>query len=181
MLVRSEYAGELAVLSAWICALCPWSVTVAPNLFDDGVHLLRVHFTFGFAQLVFGGNPEGVTRFASAIAAPGLEIDPVITLGYSLAGIGAVVTGVAFASSIVYYVFDERLEAASPIDPARGMGGILIAAAVCFTAATAVLFDALIGTIVPVGVLFMYVLGAVLLTVDRSAVELGKERSDERA
>ena len=29
MWVRSEYAGELAVLSTWVCGLAPWAMTVS--------------------------------------------------------------------------------------------------------------------------------------------------------
>ncbi|PSP45528.1 hypothetical protein BRC69_05510 [Halobacteriales archaeon QH_6_66_25] len=36
MWVRSEYASELAVLSAWIAVLLPWNVAYQPNAPPDG-------------------------------------------------------------------------------------------------------------------------------------------------
>ena len=47
MWVRSEYAGEFAVLSAWLCALSPWSVSYVSR---SGLRLFRVHFVYVFLQ-----------------------------------------------------------------------------------------------------------------------------------
>ena len=51
MWVRSEYAGELAVLSAWLCALLPWSVSYAT---PGDVEVFRIHFPYLLFQFVPG-------------------------------------------------------------------------------------------------------------------------------
>ena len=74
----------------------------------------------------------------------------------------------ALALSVVYYVYDERLEAASPVDPVRVMGGLLLATALPLTAATYYVSVGFSGITVPVGVVFMYLFGGLLLVVDRT-------------
>ena len=236
MWVRSEYAGEFAVLSAWLCALSPWSVSYVSR---GGLRLFRVHFVYVFLQFFPDADlGEGLDPYVlvqnGARFPPGLAVDPIYRLwlaaalvagvaavcwtivevnvdtderlpvgsttvtgalaaaaALALAGAGfylvvgaaassptsfgyaawlasAVVFTFALALSVVYYVYDERLEAASPVDPVRVMGGLLLATALPLTAATYYVSVGFSGITVPVGVVFMYLFGGLLLVVDRT-------------
>lgn len=166
MWVRSEYAGELAVLSTWLCALLPWSLSYA-TLGD--LRLFRIHFLPLFVQYVLGidlGDVEDPVVLVHE--APGFTADSAVTLGYRLWGVAALVFAGCFAWSVLYYVHDERLEARSPLDPVRVSGGLLLASALPLTAATYYLGDGFSGITIPIGVAFMYLFGGLLLVVDRT-------------
>jgi hypothetical protein len=236
MWVRSEYAGEFAVLSAWLCALSPWSVSYVSR---SGLRLFRVHFVYVFLQFFPDADlGEGLDPYVlvqdGAQFPPGLAVDPAYRLWFgaalvagmaalcwivvgvyvdrderlpvgpeavtgalaaatalALAGAGyylgsgvaassptafgyaawlasAVVFTFALALSVAYYVYDERLEAASPVDPVRVMGGLLLATALPLTVATYYVSVGFSGITVPVGVVFMYLFGGLLLVVDRA-------------
>jgi len=166
MWVRSEYAGELAVLSAWLCALLPWSVSYASQ---EGLQLFRIHFPYLFFQFVPGVDlGEFATPYVFVWDAPSFPEDATLAFGYQLWIVASVVITLALALSIVYYVFDERLEDSSPVDPVRVMGGLLSVSAVGFSVSTYFLWSRFIGITVPVGVVFMYLLGGTLLVVERT-------------
>lgn len=165
MWVRSAYAGELAVLSAWLCALLPWSVSHASN---EGAQLFRIHFLVGFLQFVPGVELGRRIRTGVLVTdSRGFAGADAVVLAYQFWFIAAVVFALALAWSILYYVQDDQLEVDSPVDPVRVMGGLLLATAVPLTAATYFLTQGFPGLTVPVGVLFMYVFGGLLLAVDR--------------
>lgn len=166
MWVRSEYAGELAVLSAWLSALLPWSVSHA-NLGE--LDLFRIHFVFGFLQFV-PGIDLGQARQTGVFVhrGPGFPEDATVALGYRLWLAAAVVFALVLVWSILYYVYDDRLEERSPLDPVRVMGLLLLATALPLTAATYYVTVGFVGVTVPVGVAFMYLFGGLLLTVDRT-------------
>ena len=164
MWVRSEYAVELAVLSAWVCALLPWSVSYASQ---EGLRLFRIHFVYLFFQFVPGVD-LGDMPFRFVHDAPGFAANETTAFGYQLWLLGAAVLSLALALSFVYYVYDDRLEARSPVDPVRLMGGLLVASAVLYTGATFFVSSGFVGITVPVGVVFMYVLGGTLLFVERT-------------
>lgn len=166
MWVRSEYAGELAVLSAWLCALLPWSVSYASL---DGNHLFRIHFVAGFLQFVPGlGLGRRIQTGVFVASAPGFPQDQTVALAYQWWLAGAAVFALVLAWSVLYYAFDEQAEARSQIDPVRVMGGLLLASAVPMTAATYYLAQGFTGVTLPVGVVFMYLFGGLLLVVDRT-------------
>lgn len=168
MWVRSEYAGELAVLSAWLCALLPWSITYASQ---DGARLIRVHFAVAYFQFAPGSGLAGIID--TVVLAPDaarFASDESAAFGYELWLVGLAVLALAVALSLAYYRLDERLEELSPVDPVRVMGGLLVAAAVPLSAATYLAHDGLVGFTVPVGVPFMFVLGGLLLVVERTGV-----------
>ena len=166
MWVRSEYAGELAVLSAWLCALLPWSVSYASQ---GGLRLYRIHFLYLFFQFVPGIDfGQYDTPYLLVYRAPGFPDNADVAFGYQLWILAAAVFTAALALSAVYYVYDERLEARLPVDPVRLMGGLLILAAVPLTASTYLLFTGFAGITIPVGILFMYLLGGLLLVVERT-------------
>lgn len=165
MWVRSEYAGELAVLSTWLCALLPWSVSHAT--FGE-LQLFRIHFLVVFLQFVPGVDlGEGLDPFVLVHDAPGFPESATVAMGYRLWLAAAAVFALLLVWSFVYYAFDERLEERSPLDPVRVTGGLLLAAALPLTASTYYVAVGVPGITVPVGVVFMYVFGGLLLAVDR--------------
>jgi uncharacterized protein (TIGR04206 family) len=166
MWVRSEYAGELAVLSAWLCALLPWSVSYAS---PGEVQVFRIHFLYFLFQFVPGLEfPEGTAPYVLVVDGPDFAAEATVVLAYRLWILAAALFSLALAWSIAYYVFDERLEARSPLDPVRTMGVLLVAAGLPLSAAIYYLVVALPWTTVPVGVVFMYLFGGLLLVVDRT-------------
>lgn len=166
MWVRSKYAGELAVLSAWLCVLLPWSVSHAT--FGD-LQVFRIHFVAAFLQFVPGVEPgRGFDPLVFVHEAPGFPENPTVALGYRLWLAGALVLALVLVWSVLYYITDERLEERSPVDPVRVMGVLLLAAALPLTAATYYLAGGFAGVTVPVGVPFMYVFGGLLIAVDRA-------------
>jgi len=166
MWVRSEYAGELAVLSAWLCALLPWSVSYASQ---GGLRLYRIHFLYLFFQFIPGVDfGQYDTPYLLVHRAPGFPDNASVAFGYQLWILATAVFTVALALSAVYYVYDERLEAESPVDPVRLMGALLILSAVPLTASTYLLLTGFAGITVPIGILFMYLLGGLLLVVERT-------------
>jgi uncharacterized protein (TIGR04206 family) len=166
MWVRSEYAGELAVLSAWLCALLPWSVSYAS---PGDIQVFRLHFPYVLFQFVPGvGLGQGPVPFVLVVDGPAFGNDPGVILAYQLWTLAAAVFVLVLAWSVVYYVAEERLKARSPLDPVRVMGGLLVVAALPLSAATYYLVTALPALTVPVGVVFMYLFGGLLLVVDRA-------------
>lgn len=166
MWVRSEYAGELAVLSAWLCALLPWSVSHSSM---GGARVIRVHFVYVFFQFTPGLDlPVGAVRYRLVTGAAEGASHPGVATGYRLWLLAAAVFTLALLLSAGYYVHEERLEAESPVDPVRLMGALLVAPAVLLTGTSYYLATGLPGISVPVGVAFMYVLGGLLLVVDRT-------------
>jgi uncharacterized protein (TIGR04206 family) len=163
--VRSEYAGELAVLSAWLTALVPWSVSYAPDiaggsLLDVRFPFLQVRYTFGlpFARAV--GLRDPVTGVAVTRGDP-------VEAAYLAWLAGAVVVALALALSVAYYAREERVEA-GPLDPVRLLGALLLLAGVVLGIATALFGGRFPGVTVPVGAVFVVLFGVVLLVVDRA-------------
>ncbi len=167
MWVRSEYAGELAVLSAWLCALLPWGITYTAG---GGARLVRMHFIYGFLQFTSGLG--GVAApYVLVYDAPGFPGEGGVAFGYQLWLVTAIVFSGAIVLSVLYYVYDERLESRSPVDPVRLMGGLLVLSAIGLSAATYVLVTHAAGWTIPIGVPFLYVLGGLLLVVERTDVD----------
>lgn len=166
MWVRSEYAGELAVVSAWLCALLPWSISHAST---GGARVVRIHFVYLYFQFFPGiALTDGAVRYRLVTGAAGGASHPGVATGYRLWMLAAAVFTLALLLSALYYVNEERLEAESPVDPVRLMGALLVVPAVLLTGTSYYLATGLPGVSVPVGVAFMYVLGGLLLVVDRT-------------
>lgn len=165
--VRSEYAGEFAVLSAWLAALLPWSVSIASQ---DRLSLVVVRFPLFLVQFLLGvqlrGGEQPLLPVWGAYTYPASEA---VARAYLVWLGGAGVLALALLLSVVYYVADERLEDRLPVDPVRLMGGLLLATAVVLSAATVMLWRSYLGGAVPVGVVFCYAFGYLLLTVERQA------------
>lgn len=166
MWVRSEYAGELAVLSAWMCALLPWSVLYASR---DGARLIRGHFVYVFFQFAPGSGMEGLIQNVVLIGGGRtFGANEAVAFGYRLWVLGAFVMTLAVLLSFVYYLYDQALEERSPVDPVRVMGALLVTAGIPFAGATYFVHTGGLGVTVPVGVPFMFVLGGLLLIVERT-------------
>jgi len=163
--VRSEYAGEFAVLAAWVSALIPWSVSFASQ---GGVSLVVIRFPLLMLQFVLGAQLRGGEQpFLPVWSAHTFPATEAVARAYLVWLGGAAVLGVALVLSLVYYAAEEDLETRLPVDPVRLMGGLLLATALVLSAATVMLWQSFLGGSVPVGVLFLYAFGYLLLTVER--------------
>lgn len=165
MWVRSEYAGELAVLSVWANALIPWSLSIASA---DGASLVVVRFQLFLLQYLFGVSLGAQEQpFQTVVGAVDFETGAV-SRAYEVWLVAAAVFAVAFLVSVVYYADDEWLVAASPVDPVRLLGALLVVTGAVETVAVVRLWNAFPGTLVPIGVLFCYLLGGLLLVAERT-------------
>jgi len=185
MWVRSEYAGELAVLSTWAAALLPWNVTVS-SVTVDGIgaaDVLFVRFPLFQVRYVFGTLPLRGTQIGlpvpaaplpgglldtsgAVVSALALQRGTGLAAAYRWWAAGAAAYAVALAVSVAYYRAEARVEA-GPVDPVRLLGGLLGASALLFGVATAGLLSGFPGTPIPLGIPVVATLAAALLTVDR--------------
>lgn len=177
--VRSEYAGELAVLLAWLSAFLPWNVTYSPNL--SGGSALFVRFPLFQVRYVWGIDidrnvallapipgwllPGSLERFSALAFQQGYTI----LLAYQVWAVGAVVFAGAIALSIAYYLREERVEALR-VDPVRLMGVLLGVSGLVFAVATYLLFTrGFPGIPIPIGVVLLLAFAGLLLSVQRVA------------
>jgi uncharacterized protein (TIGR04206 family) len=77
-----------------------------------------------------------------------------------------VVVGLALLLSVVYYAREEDLEARSPVNPVRLMGGLLTLAGLLLLVSLVLLWQGFFGLTVPVGAIIVLLLGVVLLRVE---------------
>lgn len=168
MWVRSEYAGELAVLSAWLGAFVPWDVSLVSDV--AGGNALFVRFPFVEVRYAFGLPVGRATLVLDPLSALGFYRDTAVAVGYQVWLLGAVLVAAALALSAAYYLREERV-ASGPVDPVRLMGALLTGAGVTFAAATYLIATRGFPSVpVPVGAGLLLLLGAVLLRVDREEV-----------
>ncbi|MEA5386384.1 hypothetical protein VB773_10195 [Haloarculaceae archaeon H-GB2-1] len=155
--------GELAVVSAWLSALLPWSVTVIDREFG----VLAIRFVFFRIQYLYRLELPNTNPFLWVFAAPayegtaGLKLASWVWLG------GAAVVALALLLSVAYYAAEERVEAL-PVDPVRLMGGLLGLAALVHTGALVLFWRHQLGLTVPVGLVVMWLLAGSLLRVERA-------------
>jgi uncharacterized protein (TIGR04206 family) len=162
MWVRSEYAGELAVLSTWLCALLPWSVT---RFSDAGISAVTIRFLPVRFLYIFGTELPGERPVLFLWQVPGF----VGTRGETLAAYAWIAGTLAFlvplGISVAYYLREGAVE--SRIDPVRVLGALLVAVGLVFLVPVGLLWYYVGGLTLPVGVLFQLGLGAVLLRTER--------------
>jgi uncharacterized protein (TIGR04206 family) len=167
--VKSEYAGELAVVATWLTALLPWSVSVLPTNF--GQPIIAIRFLFfryrSIPPVEIDGEVEtgGLTLVHRVFE---LEAFPTLKLASQVWLAGAVLFLLPLALSVAYYVLDDELEAKLPVDPVRLMGGLLGATAVVFTGATVGFLLEQPKVTLPIGVVLMWAIAVTLLRVDRT-------------
>lgn len=162
--VRSEYAGEFAVLSAWVAALLPWSVSFVRAL---GGGVLVVRFPFFEIQYQIGLSLGEAVGVFGPLTAFRLQRGTAAAAGYRLWIPGAAVVALALALSVAYYLRETRLEASS-VDPVWAMGGLLLGGSLVLGGATVLLFTGYPGLTLPVGVPLTLALAAALLFADRT-------------
>ncbi|MFB6123839.1 MAG: hypothetical protein ABEJ78_10325 [Haloferacaceae archaeon] len=163
--VRSEYAGELAVLLTWLSVLVPWNATYSPDVVGGA---LSIWFPFFQVRYVVGLPAVAGFSVLDLFSARALQSGTSAYVGYSVWVVGAMVVAVAVVVSLVYYAREERVEAAS-IDPVRTLGVCHLLAGGIFGVATYLLATrGLPGYPLPVGVVLFLGFGVVLLTVERT-------------
>jgi uncharacterized protein (TIGR04206 family) len=163
--VRSEYAGELAVLSTWLSAFIPWNVMLSSVA---GGSVLFVRFPFVQVRYAYGVPFAEGTVILDPLSAISFQAGNSIAVAYQAWAVGAGVFALALAFSVVYYLAEERVEAL-PVDPVRVVGALLGVTGVVLAAATVLLFTrGFPGVPIPLGVVFFLLFGGVLLTIDRT-------------
>jgi len=194
MWVRSKYASELAVLSAWVSMLVPWSLTYLPR--EEGN---LVFLRFSFFELQFRaaraitirdnttGEIIGEGDLSGQLAAlyPGTQVisnffvtsGPTSALFYEngqlqqasiLYTIATVAFLVAFGLSLALYFREAATRERLPVSEVRLMGGLLGAGAL-LTAGASVLYyfqRDMVGIPIPIGVLIIGALATVLLRIE---------------
>ncbi|WP_123532938.1 DUF7549 family protein [Halosimplex salinum] len=190
MWVRSEYAGELAVLATWLTALLPWSVSFlrrSPQGMDATFTVVNIRFVFFQFHYLFGISlgEQSLGQIVQIVyEIPGFVPDNQVLEGQIWLA-AAAVFALLLAASFVYYARDERLEDAADeattglaeslpdsladrltLDPVRVFGAAFAVLATVFSVATAMFLQH--QPTIPVGALFMWVFAAMLLTVERT-------------
>ncbi|MFC7138839.1 hypothetical protein ACFQMA_03185 [Halosimplex aquaticum] len=164
--VDSEYAGELAVVSAWLSALLPWSLTVlSPSQSSESFTFVIIRYTYFQFQFLLGSN-LAVESFLWIADLPGF-VTPQVRSAAWAAVAAAALFALPLGFSIAYYLAEERVEGL-PVDPVRVMGGLLAATAVVYGVATALLWQHKAGLTLPVSPLFLAVFGVTLLRIERT-------------
>jgi len=164
--VKSEYAGELAVLLTWLVAVAPWSVTLFGGAEFTGVIFrflpLRLQYLLGVSipnELTFLWSWEvaGIQQGNTALAGH---------LGFA----ALILFALPFVLSLYYYFEEGRITDILPIDPVRLFGGVLGIVGLLTVGATALLnmSGGFVGTTIPVGSVLAVIFAYLLLTVDRT-------------
>jgi hypothetical protein len=166
MWVRSEYAGELAVVSAWLTVLLPWNVSYVGSVLDGAA--LFVRFPFFQIRVLLGTAFGPPLQFLTAWEALAFQRGNPIELAHQVWVAGAVIVALALVLSVVYYLAEDELETA-PVDPVRLMGGLLAAAGIVLGAAVVLQYTRGFGGVpVPLGVVLTLALSGSLLRVERA-------------
>jgi uncharacterized protein (TIGR04206 family) len=163
--VKSEYAGEFAVLATWLVGLAPWSV----SLFEvEGLTVVGLRFLPFRFQFIFGATLAGERPFLWAWQIAAFQGSEPLAIAGTLGVVALATFLLPFGLSLSYYAAEERLEAALPVDPVRLFGGLLGLVGVLTLAASALFITSFPGVTVPVGALVALVFAYLLLTVDRT-------------
>ncbi|WP_277553147.1 DUF7549 family protein [Halobaculum limi] len=172
--VRSEYAGELAVVSTWVTALLPWNIFYGAVA---GGTVLFVRFPLLQIRYTFGVPLVRATSFATPVSAYLFQAGTSVQVAYGVWMLGAAIYLVALAISVYYYREQERVEAWS-VDPVSLLGGLLVASGLLFVVASLLFPETFFGlsfgvgggfagVSLPVGALVQLLLGGVLLRAER--------------
>jgi uncharacterized protein (TIGR04206 family) len=163
--VKSEYAGELAVLSTWLVGLAPWAVSVFGQ---GGLTVIALRFLPVRLLYILGAQLPNEQPLLPAWAVADFQATTELTIAGHLGFAALVVYAVPFVLSIYYYFEEERIAAALPVDPVRLFGGLLGVVGAATMAATLLFVGYFPGTTIPVGSLFALIFAYLLLTVDRT-------------
>jgi len=163
--VKSEYAGEFAVLATWLVGLAPWSV----SLFEiEGLTVIGFRFLPFRFQFIFGETLPGERPFLWAWEVAAFQESDPLTLAGTLGFAALVVFLLPLGLSLYYYAAEDRVEAALPVDPVRVFGGLLGFVGILTLAASGLFITSFPGITVPVGALVALVFAYLLVTVDRA-------------
>lgn len=166
MWVRSEYAGELAVLLTWLSAFLPWNVTYSSAIGRGA--LLFVRFPLVQVRYSFGVPLARGTRINDPLSAAAFQRGQALELVYQVWTVGAAVFAVALVVSMLYY-WKEAWAESWPVDPIRLLGALLFGTGLVFAGATYLLLSrGFPGLPIPLGVVFLLLFGGLLLVVDRT-------------
>lgn len=163
--VKSEYAGELAVLSTWLVGLAPWSASVFGQ---GGLTVVALRFLPARLLYIFGAEIPNEQPLLPAWAVADFQQSAELTIAGHLGFAALVVYALGFVLSVYYYFEEERIAAALPVDPVRLFGGLLGLVGGVTMAATVLFVRYFPGTTFPIGSLFALVFAYLLLTVDRT-------------
>ncbi len=195
MWVKSEYAGELAVLSAWVSMLVPWNLVYHTGAaFESTVVFLRFalfEVQFRFASEIRINNTEGQQSTldvpkALAETYPGTNVFGDVYLATPLepalfyelprlqqAGVAGLIAAGAFLGALVLsvalYLREEKVSTVLDGREVHLMGGLLVAGSLGTAVATVLyaLQRTVAGTPIPIGVFVIGALGVVLLRTER--------------
>ena len=161
--VKSEYAGELAVLSTWLVAVAPWSVSVFGNGQVTGVVFRFLPFRL---QYLYGIAIPNELNFIWAWES--MQFPEFTGLSGTLWTVALALFAVAFGASLYYYKREAEFADRLPLDPVRFFGALLGAVGLLTLGGTVLLNldGGFPGTTVPIGALVAPVLAGVLLTAD---------------
>lgn len=163
--VKSEYAGELAVLSTWLVGLAPWAVS---TFGDSGLRVVVLRFLPFRFQFIFGARFDNEVPFLPAWAVAEFQQAPPLVLAGHL-GFAALLVFLPLVLLSIYYYFEEaRLEAALPVEPVRLFGGVLGLVGLLSLGSTVLFVLNFPGVTFPVGSAVALLFGGLLLTVDRA-------------
>jgi hypothetical protein len=190
MWVRSEYANELAVLSAWLAMFVPWSGATHTEVHSSGLEGDIIFIRFPFFELQFRTpalvEVQGTTRelgmledtypgtelfgdtFATTPPSSVLFYDATLWQASLLWLVAAVGFALALLLSLALYFREEWVGATLPVSPVRLMGGLLGVGALGTAGASYFHYLArdTVGFPIPAGVLVVAVLAAVLLRTE---------------
>ncbi len=178
--VKSEYAGELAVLSTWLVAVAPWSVSVFGNGQVTGVVFrflpFRIQYLYGVSipnelNFVWAWEVVQIQARTNDLAAAVWSVTRAggnIGRAAILWTLALAVLTVAVGASAYYYHREAEFTDLLPLHPVRFFGGLLGVGSLLVLVATVLLNldGGFLGTTIPVGALVAPVLAAILLTVD---------------
>jgi hypothetical protein len=163
--VRAEYAGALAVVSTWLTAFVPWNLTYSADV--SGGAVLFVRFPFFQLRYAFGVPLARRVAVSDPLSAAAFQAGQSIQLAYQVWAVGAGVLAVAVVLATAYYRYEDAVES-GPVDPVRLLGGLLGVSGGVLAVSTYLLATrGFPGIPIPIGVALLFVLGGVLLTVDR--------------
>lgn len=190
--VRSEYAGEFAVISAWIAMVLPWNIVYHPsvptNPLESSIAIVRlsiveIQFRFpavieingetssaaGVLDQLFAGTHLVSDAFVATPPGAISHYDGYLQLGSVAWMLGALALLCSFAVSVAFYLREDALLERSPADPVRLIGGLLAVATVATAAASVLYFleRNVAGIPIPIGVVVMGALATALLRVER--------------
>jgi hypothetical protein len=186
--VKAEYAGELAVVSAWIAALVPWSLSLQSSA-PFGSFFFAVRWPLFELQVripaTVEGDPQPVAEALTDVY-PGSGIGGGLYVTEPLSGlehygsdalingnlawlVGAGVVLVAVGLSLALYLNEAGTAERLGADPVRLMAQLLGVTTVAFAAASVLywLGPDYVGTPIPIGVIVVGALAVVLARVER--------------